>query len=603
MFGYRTLYFTGFFALMTADRILGLEHTLAFPVLSLGLGSILGSALLAKRRHSSLWTPSYILLSILGYVFWWCGSVQGQLWMDVQEDALLQWQVFFQSIGAILFVCSLIPTLALQHIFSLGEHHISESKLKKQALLWTGTTFLLLSIFPINYSAHTSNQRWDLGYFKTATPGDSSVQLVENLSEPIAIYLFFQIGMDVTEEIRTYFDALPAEQLEIRYVDKDIEPQLAKELGVQSNGMIVLVQGENDEKSIERINIGKTLSSAKRKLKKLDAEFRESLLKLTKEPSVLYFTTGHGELYWKVQEDDDSSRNISLLKRGLGSSNFTIKELSIANGLANEIPEDATAVVILAPQIEFSKAEIDTLIQFWNSGKSIFLALEPTGASIDPLLNALNVRFNSTPLTHGSIYMPTATRALPIHKRNLITNKFSTHASVTTLSRYNKVMQLIFSNAGSFEKLDGDVKVTTIVKSLEDTWQDSTNNFIQDNTEKSDLFSIGMAIEKSIEGQDQESKAIVFSDASWLTDDYLGKGFTVGQQTIQPHAITLSDTLFWLTDQADSTGTVNNEQDVKIQHSKEGQGWIFFGSSIFIPLLVFGLGRLGIRRRKIGGKQ
>ena len=112
-----------------------------------------------------------------------------------------------------------------------------------------------------------------------------------------------------------------------------------------------------------------------------------------------------------------------------------------------------------------------------------------------------------------------------------------------------------------------------------------------------------MAIEKSIEGQDQESKAIVFSDASWLTDDYLGKGFTVGQQTIQPHAITLSDTLFWLTDQADSTGTVNNEQDVKIQHSKEGQGWIFFGSSIFIPLLVFGLGRLGIRRRKIGGKQ
>ena len=48
---------------------------------------------------------------------------------------------------------------------------------------------------------------------------------------------------------------------------------------------------------------------------------------------------------------------------------------------------------------------------------------------------------------------------------------------------------------------------------------------------------------------DVESKAIVFSDASWLTDNYLGKGFNVGQQTIQPHAIMLSDTLFWLTDQ------------------------------------------------------
>jgi hypothetical protein len=603
MFGYRTLYFVGLFALMTADRILGLEHTFALPVLSIGLGSIIGSGLLAKRRHSSLWIPSYILISIIAYASWWFGSVQGQLWMGVQEDALLQWQVFFQSIGTILFIGSLIPTLALQHIFSLGEHHISEHKLKKQALLWTGTTFLLLSVFPINYIAHESNQRWDLGYFKTATPGESSVQLVENLSEPMAIYLFFQIGMDVTEEIRTYFDALPTKQLEIRYVDKDIEPQLAKELGVQSNGTIVLVQGENDERSIERINIGKKLSSAKRKLKKLDAEFREALLKLTKEPSVLYFTTGHGELYWKVLEDDDSSRNISLLKRGLGSSNFTIKELSIANGLANEVPEDATAVVILAPQMEFSKAETDTLIQFWNSGQSLFLALEPNGAALEPLLRSLNVRLDQIPLTHGSIYMPTATKALPIHKRNLITNKFSTHASVTTLSRYNKVMQLIFSDAGSLQKLDGAAKVTTIVKALEDTWQDSNNNFSQDESEKSDLFSIGMAIENSVEGQDNESKAIVFSDASWLTDDYLGKGFTVGQQTIQPHAITLSDTMSWLTDQADSTGTVNNEQDIKIQHSKEGQGWIFFCSSIFIPLLVFGLGILGIRRRKRGGQQ
>ena len=63
----------------------------------------------------------------------------------------------------------------------------------------------------------------------------------------------------------------------------------------------------------------------------------------------------------------------------------------------------------------------------------------------------------------------------------------------------------------------------------------------------------------------------------------LGKGFNVGQQTIQPHAIMLSDTLFWLTDQKESSGTVNNELDVKIQHSKEGQNWIFFGTSILFP--------------------
>ena len=199
--------------------------------------------------------------------------------------------------------------------------------------------------------------------------------------------------MDVTDEVRTYFDEIQGDKVDIRYVDKDMEPTLAKELGVQNNGMIVLTTGEGDERSIERINIGKTLSSAKRKLKKLDEEFREALLTLTKEPNVLYVTTSHGELYWKVEEEQDSERKYSLFKRGLSASNFIIKELSIANGLANEIPEDATAVVILAPQTEFSDAEVNALLNFWRAGKSLFIALEPEGPSLAPILSELNVAF------------------------------------------------------------------------------------------------------------------------------------------------------------------------------------------------------------------
>lgn len=601
MLSYRTLYFIGLLSWMTADRILGLDHSLSTLFLMVGGLSTFGSAILAKRDHTSPWLPIFVALSLFGYGSWWLGGVEGQQSFDIHEDDLLQWQAFWQSLGAILLLTSLIPTLALHHLFSLGQQHISDRKASKQAFLWTGTTFIMLSVFPINYIAHQTNERWDLGYFKTATPGESSLNLVSNLSEPITVYLFFQIGMDVTEEVRTYFDQLPTDNLNIQYVDKDLKPQLAKELSVQNNGTIVLVKGEDSNKNIERINIGKTLSQAKRKLKKLDEDFREAVFKLTKSPSTLYFTTGHGELYWKVAEGDDTSRNISLLKRGLSASNFTIKELSIANGLANEVPEDATAVVILAPQTDFSDAEIETLLSYWRSGKSLFVALEPEGPSLEPLLSALGLQYDHTPLAHSSIYMPTSSRTLPIHKRNLITNKFSTHASVTTLSRYNKVMQLVFVNTGSLSKLETDpsLKVTTLIKSLEDTWKDSNNNLQQDSAESTDLWVLGTAVEQTLDNT--ENKAVVFADASWLTDDYLGKGFKVGQQTIQPHAITLSDTLFWLTDQEDSKGTVNNEQDVKIQHSKEGQGWIFFGSSALIPMLIFALGRWRISRRNRGG--
>ena len=601
MFGYRTFYFLGLLALLVSDRILGLEHTMSLPTCLLGLTSLIVAAVRSHKQHRSSLTILYISLSIIGYASWWMGGLGGQQFMNVTEDALLKWQVFFQSLGAILFITSIVPTLALHQLFTLGSKHLSQSKLQKQALLWTGTTFLLVSLFPLNYLAHEHNERWDLGYFKTATPGESSVSLIENLVDPVTVYLFFQIGMDVTDEIRTYFDEIKSDKLDIRYVDKDMEPSLAKDLGVQNNGMIVLTTGEGSERSIERINIGKTLSSAKRKLKKLDEEFREALLALTKEPSIIYVTTGHGELYWKVEEEQDSQRKISLFKRGLSASNFIIKELSIANGLANEIPEDADSVVILAPQTEFSEAEVNTVLNFWNSGNSLFIALEPDGPSLAPILNELNVKFDPTPLAHGSIYMPTSTKALPIHQRNLVTNKFSTHASVTTLSRYNQVMQMVFANAGSIEKGDGNTKVTTIIKSLEDTWQDTNRNLQHDETESKALWALGVAIEE--QNDEKTSKAMIFADASWITDNYLGKGFKAGQQTIQPHAIMLSDTLFWLTNQQDSSGTVNNEQDIKIQHSKEGQGWIFFGSSILFPLFILAIGRMRISNRTRGGTQ
>lgn len=602
MLGFRTLYLLSTLLLFIADRILGTEHSFYFPLIGLSFVSI-GLGIRALHTQTKLiWVSTLGLLIPLGYALWWLGGVNGQLWLDVSEDNLLKWQAFFQSLGALCFGISLVPILALHLLLEQGTQHILPHKVSHHTRLWLGTTMALLSLLPINYIAQDTNQRWDLGYFKTATPGDSSMGLVQNLAEPVTAYLFFQLGMDVTEEVRSYFDQLPTNNLEIRYVDKDLEPTLAKELSVQQNGIIVLAKGAADNRSMQRIQIGKTLSSAKRNLKKLDEEFREALLKLTQSSNTLYFTGGHGEFYWKVEEEDDESRKIGMLKRGLSTSNFAIKELSIANGLANEIPEDASAVVILAPQTEFSEAEVQTIVNYWNQGKSLFIALEPDGADLSPLLTQLNLQLDTTPLTHSSIYMPTEARALPIHKRNIITNKFSTHSAVTTLSRYNKVMQLVFANSGSLTPLSDDIKVTTIIKSLESTWKDANDNYLQEENEADGLWSIAVAVEKTIESTSDTAKAVVFADASWLTDNYLGKSLKVGQQAIQPHAITLSDTLFWLTDQKEASGTVNNENDVKIQHSKGEQGWIFLATSTMVPLLLFVIGRWRIRRRAKGGQ-
>ena len=103
MFGYRTFYFIGLLSLLVSDRILGTEHTISLPVCLLGLVGLILSAGLSHRQHRSPLPAFYISLSIIGYASWWMGGLGGQQFMSVTEDALLQWQVFFNRLAHPIF--------------------------------------------------------------------------------------------------------------------------------------------------------------------------------------------------------------------------------------------------------------------------------------------------------------------------------------------------------------------------------------------------------------------------------------------------------------------------------------------------------------------
>ena len=171
MFGFRTVYLLSSLILFVSDRILGTSHSLYIPMIAVSLlGFIFGTRMLLQQTQIK-WLALLGLSMPLAYVFWWTGSVDGQLWMNISEDALLQWQAFFQSLGVLCFFVSIIPIWALHNLLEQGDKHVSPSKIQHQTLLWLGTAMGLLALLPINYIAQDTNQRWDLGYFKTTSPG------------------------------------------------------------------------------------------------------------------------------------------------------------------------------------------------------------------------------------------------------------------------------------------------------------------------------------------------------------------------------------------------------------------------------------------------
>jgi len=390
-----------------------------------------------------------------------------------------------------------------------------------------------------------------------------------------------------------YFDQIPQDgNFTAQLVDHALEPILAEELKVRSNGYVVLVRGEGDDQQVERIKIGEDFDAARRTLKKLDAEVFEGLMKVAAGPRVAYIVVGHNEMYWKADLPRD--RRLNDLKKALKQLNYQVKELGLTNGLATEVPEDAAVVLLLSPEDALLPEEVASLDAYRKQGGKLLITLDPDGPDMSGLLAPLGMSYDPTSvLVTDANYIPS--NRGPLDRVNLATNKFSTHESVTTLSRNNRTLFLVTPSA-TVLNVDEDgaegAKVSVTTRALESTWAETNRNLSLDPTEKRDQWPLFAAAEGPAEGEADDFRVVVAADGTWLSDlvFFQNKG----------NAQMLLDALAWLNHESLTAGTVNDEKDIKIQHTKEGQGWIFYSTALLLPLgfLVGGLTRVRSRRKR-----
>ena len=572
--------------------------------------------------------PLFLLgAALLGHLIYLLSTDAGLSLFSQDPEGEHKLKIILQATAILFWGCTAPPLLALAKLHASSHRHLQDGPAKQILFQWLGAAFAFASLAPLNYVAQAENIRWDLGYFKTAAPGSSTMSLAKNMAEPIQVYLFYPSSSEVRQELRGYFNQLENSSLEISYLDHALEPDLSKELKVRDNGYIAFVRGSGEEQQVERLKIPVDFDSAKRKLKKIDGDVREKLLKMAKGPRVVYLTTGHGEFHWKSDKERGKEEQINDLKKVLKSFNYSVKELSLANGLGNKIPEDAGMVMLLGPQTDLLPTELEALIDYRNSGGSLLIALEPTGSTPTTLLEELKLSFEpSSYLVNSRVFVPR--KNADVDRRNLATNKFSTHASVTTLSLRSKELAVIFPEVGALRLMTGS-KAKATIRSLEETVLDSDGNLKSSEGEEAKVWEIGVAIEEEITSSSQDnasletatsesgkaassdvaedtpssseteeerdklkSRTLVFADATWLSDILLLQNKGNGQAFI--------DGVAWLMDEPDAGGSVEDERDVKVQHTKEGQGWIFALSSLLIPItvVIFGLVRVRLRKKE-----
>lgn len=611
----------GLALLFIADRYLGAEsyHTalrIAAVVLSvLGVVSTFALASSASARglsgeaaswrYAALWQLAVAVG--LGLYLWYAKTLGGS---PVPETAFAK-----VLLGAWLLFIGLGLFAGIGLEWSIRDsgfgHNAEPQRVSRAGFSLLGVGMLAGALAGINYAGDKKDVSKDLSYLKVRTPTESTLKMVGALDKDVTIALFFPMGNEVKSLVSDYFEALAKKQghVKLAYYDKDMHPTKAEEYRVSRNGQIVM---ELDGKK-SKVDIGTTLSKARKALKELDQEFQKSFLEITADRLTLYFTRGHGEMSWLGEGAETPIRSLKAIESFLRRQNYSTRVFGVGEGSATAVPDDAAAVIIAGPTEPFLPEEIQVLKAYIERGGNVMVFTDiqgPDGELVgdssrpNPLYDMLaemGIKFHQEPLANDKNFV-TMTRSDADHWF-IFTNIFTSHESVITLARNEERVAVLVYQGGYLSVTAETPKWRNFetVRALSDTYNDANRNYKLDNGEKQDAFVIGAVSEykdakpSPVSKGKKGGRVVTFADASAISD--------LVAINNQGNALFFVDSLKWLVGESESAGEIATEEDVKIRHtSKEDAVW-FHSTVVVVPLLVLGAGFVATRRRKEGAKE
>ncbi len=483
-------------------------------------------------------------------------------------------------------------------------HNAEPQRVGRSGMAWLSIGLFLAALVALNFTAARKNITKDWSYLKVRTPSESSLKMAATLTEDINIALFYPQGNEVRTLVSDYFDALSAKEprVKVSYYDKDMNPAKAEEFKVSRNGQIVFdVAGKK-----ARIDTGTTIAKARKTLKEIDSQFQKSFLEITSERKTVYFTRGHGELSWVGDEAENQLRSLRLLETFLRQQNYSTRLFGVTEGSASAVPEDAAAVIIAGPTQHFSQEEVDVLKTYVEKGGNIMVLFDieanvgdaamsnPTAQNpLETMVADMGLKFNRVPLANEKNFI-SATRS-PSDTWFVFSNIFTSHESVSSLSKHDERVAVLYYHGGYFAITPelGKWRTFETVRALTDTFVDTNKNFKKDADEKADAYVMGAVAELKdfkAENKNRKGRVVALGDATVLSDALVRN---VG------NVLFFSDSLKWLVGESELAGALASEEDVKIRHTKKEDVVWFHGTVIIVPALVLGAGFLATRRRKI----
>lgn len=429
---------------------------------------------------------------------------------------------------------------------------------------------ILAILGAVNWLADRHNKSFDTTANKRYTLSDQTKKLVDGLKNDVNVDYFDKTSaFDRARSLLDRYQNLSG-KLHVNYIDPDKKPDLARMAGIRNYGTVVIHNGQRTQEA-------KSVT---------EEEITGALIRTLKTGEhMACFVTGSGEL-----TPDDSDRNgIGTFKGSLEKSLFKTKTISLLE--KPEVPADCSVLVIAGPKRDYIPPAVDAVKKYLDGGGKALFLIDPAldfgkgdANSGSPALVALLGNYGITLNNDLVVDASGVGQFFGFNEASPIVVKYDPQAIVSGM----KGTATVFPLSRSVDVKSGAEK---LLETSDNSY--ATTNLkppIKVDPSKDKKGPFALAVAETISGG--KGRIVVVGSSSAISNQVLG----ISQIGNRDLALNMMN---WLTADEDLISIrPKDPEDRRITMNRRQMALLFYGTVIFIPLLIIAAGTSVYLRRR-----
>jgi gliding motility-associatede transport system auxiliary component len=380
----------------------------------------------------------------------------------------------------------------------------------------TGTAVFAAILVGANVLAARYPKTWDATEEKIHTLGEKTLAVLRGATAPVELVAFFPSADRARPALEELLKRVAAASPKVsyRFVDPEVDPQLATQFGISRQGTLAARCGTAT---------AQTSGGATGAIE--EGDLTSLLLKVTRPGGRrIDVLTGHGE---PAIDDAVEPTGWAAAAQALGEDNLETRPLLLATAAA--VPEDAAAVVLAGPKKPLLPHEVEALRAYLARGGRLAVFLDPgEGAELAPLLADYRLTADDTMIVDQQ-EIPFLGARLGLDP---IIEEFPPHPITRSFRE-----RIVLSQARSITiGVDGGIAgVTTepLARTRPESWAETawrdalkTGRVARDDADSPGPRLVAATAKAKIAAEEgKEARLVVFGDSDWTANGNLGAFF------------------------------------------------------------------------------